>query len=323
MRHPYLFIGLTPSERSLLESLFALDQGEDGLVPVGRREDAHLIVANGDDRAVVDGLRVSHPGALLVLVGRPPGAPTDLPVLRRPLEMGAVIDVLSRLDWPAGLPSTAPVDFGGTFGPSTVSPAGRAPDGVPAPVDPAAYAPTTLSMPLSAAAPGAAPSASAPPSVSARATWVSSEAAPLAPPSAAHPQRGADFGDAADADVLVVAGALGTRSHTLPRGLRRLGLRVRLVEGAQAVLADPMPPGAPFVFLDQASLGDDLLPLARALAAQRPHPEQPPHVVVVARRGSAFDRLRARRLGATWMTVPIERERLLAFFARRGLQPRR
>ena len=52
-------------------------------------------------------------------------------------------------------------------------------------------------------------------------------------------------------------------------------------------------------------------------------PGQPPHVVVVARRGSAFDRLRARLIGCNWRTVPIERERLRAFFARRGLHPKR
>ena len=125
-----------------------------------------------------------------------------------------------------------------------------------------------------------------------------------------------------DADVLVVAGALGQRSHTLPRGLRRIGVRVCLLEGADAALAAFKRQPLPFVFLDQVSLGDELMPLARALVALRPMPGQPPHVVVVARRGSAFDRLRARLIGCTWMTVPIERERLLAFFARRGLHPK-
>ncbi|NZA02130.1 hypothetical protein H0I39_10900 [Ottowia beijingensis] len=75
------------------------------------------------------------------------------------------------------------------------------------------------------------------------------------------------------------------------------------------------------MFLDQASLGDDLLPLARALTAQRPMPGHPPHVVVVARRGTAFDRLRARLIGCVWMVVPVDRERLLGFLARRGLHP--
>ena len=37
--------------------------------------------------------------------------------------------------------------------------------------------------------------------------------------------------------ALTVVGALGRRSHTLPRGIRRLGFRVRLIEGADAALA--------------------------------------------------------------------------------------
>ena len=107
----------------------------------------------------------------------------------------------------------------------------------------------------------------------------------------------------------------------MPRGIRRLGFRVRLIEGADAALAAFAQRPVDFVFLDQASLGDDLLPLARALTAQRPMPGHPPHVVVVARRGTAFDRLRARLIGCVWMVVPVDRERLLGFLARRGLHP--
>ncbi|QTD45766.1 hypothetical protein [Ottowia testudinis] len=329
MRHTYIFVGLTPSERSLLESLFEFDQqaGEQ-LVPARRPEDAHLIVANGDDRAVIEGLRASNPHALIVLVGQPAGHPVDaMPVLRRPLEMHAVVEALSRLDWPSELQGSEPTDFGGTFGPSTTAPATPAlstpthPEPTPeAPHrDASAFAPTTASD-LGPAPAGTAASAPAR-ALSARATWTTSEHAPLADAPA---RAGADaaFISDPDADVLVVAGALGRRSHTLPRGLRRLGVRVRLVEGADSALRSAELRPLPFVFLDQVSLGGELLPLARALVALRPLPGQPPHVVVVARRGSAFDRLRARAIGCVWMGVPIERERLLAFFARRGLHPR-
>ena len=158
--------------------------------------------------------------------------------------------------------------------------------------------------------------------MSARATWTTSEHAPLAPVASPRPADAEGFTSDLDADVLVVAGALGQRSHTLPRGLRRIGVRVCLLEGADAALAAFKRQPLPFVFLDQVSLGDELMPLARALVALRPMPGQPPHVVVVARRGSAFERLRARLIGCNWMTVPIERERLLAFFARRGLHPK-
>ena len=339
LRHTYILIGLNPSERSLLESLVALDsREEEQLVPVRRQEDAHLIIANGDDRTVVETLRANNPQALIVLVGQPPGhAVTDLPVLRRPLEMNAVIDVLSQLDWPSHLHSSEPTDFGFTFSPSTThpptqSPSTRSPPSEhatsAAPQDSSAFAPTTASMVMTAGAtathsdvaPVAAPAPA--PAVSARATWATSEHAPLAPVASPRPADAEGFTSDLDAEVLVVAGALGQRSHTLPRGLRRIGVRVCLLEGADAALAAFKRQPLPFVFLDQVSLGDELMPLARALMALRPMPGQPPHVVVVARRGSAFDRLRARLIGCTWMTVPIERERLLAFFARRGLHPK-
>ncbi|HPP98295.1 MAG TPA: hypothetical protein PK853_09620, partial [Ottowia sp.] len=132
-------------------------------------------------------------------------------------------------------------------------------------------------------------------------------------------QQHGGFVDDRDADVLVVTGALGERSLTLPRGIRRLGYRVRLLDGPEAALAAFDRHPVPFVFLDQVSLGEQLLPLARALAARRGAGEQPPHVVVVARRGSVFDRLRAGRAGCHWMKIPIDGPRLAAFFARRGL----
>ena len=198
MRHTYILIGLNPSERSLLESLVALDpREEEQLVPVRRQEDAHLIIANGDDRTVVETLRANNPQALIVLVGQPPGhAVTDLPVLRRPLEMNAVIDVLSQLDWPSHLHSSEPTDFGFTFSPSTTHPPTQSPStrSAPsehatsaAPQDSLAFAPTTASMVMTAGAtathsdvaPVAAPAPA--PAVSARATWTTSEHAPLAP----------------------------------------------------------------------------------------------------------------------------------------------
>ena len=332
LRHTYIFIGLTPSERSLLESLFALDHGAgEDLVPVRTQEEAHLIVANGDDRAVIEGLRADNPQALVVLVGQPPGQPVgDLPVLRRPLAMDAVVELLSRLDWPQDLQDSQPTDFRRTFSPTTTAPATGARDSAlprdtapPPALDASSFAPTTASMPMDAHIRAAAGPAA--PAVSARATWAESEHASLASPSrpgAPIQAPSAEPANDVNAEVLVVTGALGQRSHTLPRGMRRMGFRVRILEGADAALAAFQERAVPFVFLDQASLGDQLLPLARALTAQRAVRGEPPHVVVVARHGSVFDRLRVRMVGCNWMAVPIDRERLHAFFARRGLHPK-
>lgn len=334
----------------MLESLFALDSGQgDDMVPARQPGDAHLVVANGDDASVVARLRAEHPQALIVLVGRPAGhAAPELPVLQRPLDLSAVASVFSRLDWPAHLQSGEPSDFGFTFPSSSMAPASQPPQWVrpepPRPakapavehmpagaIDSSAFAPTTLTAPLAAQgtvgaamppppheapepvaeAPVAPVAPVTPAAVSARASWVHSELAPPAAPASGH--------EAAQPapEVLVIVGALGERSHTLPRGIRRLGLSVQLVEAHEALTVFARQP-ADFVFLDQASLGDGLLALARSLMATRTAAGRPPHVVVVARRGSAFDRLRTRLMGCTWMSVPIERERLAAFFVHRG-----
>lgn len=333
MSYTYAFVGLTPSERSLLESIFALDaaEGED-LAQVRQPEEADLLVVNGDDRAVVEGLRLANPRALMVLVGRPRGGePVDLPVLRRPLEMNGVVSVLGALDWPeprlgsaaAGTPGV----FAHTFGPSS------APPTVPPPVaavhDPSAFALTTASMPVGASARVAM--AAAP--LSARATWSTPERPverAAAPPPRANPWESlaADPGaeteadDDGYADVMVVIGPVGQRRPSLPSGIRRLGWRVRVVEGPERALEllGDVPP--PFVFLDQQSLGEQLLPLVRGLKALRIASGQSPQLVVVARGGSAVERLSARLAGCTWMKVPIDRSRLQAYFAHRGLHPR-
>ncbi|HNN35115.1 MAG TPA: hypothetical protein PKH18_13920 [Ottowia sp.] len=322
MRHPYTLIGLTPSERALLESLFALERDTSGaMVPTPDPREAHLIVVNGDDHTLVEQLRQDNPRALIVLAGHPAGAPvTGLPVLRRPFDMPGVIEVLSGLDWPAGLPCVGAGEFDRTFV-SSAPTSSQLDTGAPPAVDPLAFAPTTASAPLAPAPQGRAVAVPDRAPVSSRAAWARSELAP--PPwSAAAAAAPGGFVDDREAEVLVVTGALGERSLTLPRGIRRLGLRVRLLDGPAAVLAALDQGAASFVFLDQLSLGEQLLPLARALAARRAGNGAPPHVVVVARRGTPLDRLRARLAGCHWMQVPIDGPRLVAFFARRGLRPR-
>ena len=322
MPYTYAFVGLTPSERSLLESIFALDaaEGED-LAQVFKPAEADLLIVNGDDRSVVQRLQADNAGALLVLVGQPPGAElAGLPVLPRPLDMAGVVRVLSGLDWPDQR-RHPPSDFGGTFSPTTLPPTRPPAESQPPAIDERdrqAFAPTTASAPLGGAEAGAAR-----PPVSARATWATPERVASAPAPAPLAGDGGAHGlpDDAEADVMVVVGPLGPKRHTLPLGLRRLGYRVRVVEGAELaerLLAQGV---VSFVFLDQASLGEQMMPLARALSARRHAPDGLPHLAVVARHGSVFDRMRARMAGCVWMTVPIQRERLVAYFAHRGLIP--
>ncbi|MDO5624757.1 MAG: hypothetical protein Q4G71_08720 [Pseudomonadota bacterium] len=350
MSHRYALVGLTPSERSLLDALFA-QEGEQ-LRRVNRTQDAHLLLVNGDDRATIERVRAENPAALLVLVGQPPTAArhalAHLPVMRRPLSVAGAVAVLGTLDWPDGAQSAASTGFDHTFGTSTyppseplpppAAPAPPRPEAMRAPAaaasvasavvaagDSAPFAPTTASAPISTQPPPAlaAPAARVP--MSARHTWAVSEPVPVAPAIARRampeppPSVPGDMWAEPPADVLVVSLRPLPEASTLPRGLRRMGCSVRVMGSVREALAEIRRGTARFVFLDHASLGDQLLPLARAVNVGRAVPGQAPYLVVVAHGGSVFDRLRARMTSCTWMSVPLNRERLIAFFARRGL----
>ncbi|MFD1710598.1 hypothetical protein FVQ98_07030 [Ottowia sp. GY511] len=329
MTHTYVFIGLTPSERSLLASIFALDADEgpgDALVPVGLDEAASapdLLIVNGDDLAVAQRLSEAYPRALLVLVGEPRGAQAvRWPVMRRPLDLQGAVAVLSALDWPepeSGAPLPAPTQD--DMGQDSVhaAPVTRPPStAFPSEAMSSAFAPTTASAPLLS---GSAPPPTQP--LSARLAWAMSE---LEPPDAApalrarpSPAEEPPRPPVRPADVLVVHARRGGQSPSLARGLRRMGYAVKAVNSPDQALTEMAHQPALFVFLDQASLGAQLLPLARALNALRTAPTQPPHLAVVARRGSPLDRLRVRLAGCAWMPVPINRDRLAEYLERRGL----
>ena len=342
VNHTYAFVGLTPSERSLLESIFALDADDDpaeALVPAGLGDGSghgpDLLIVNGDDLAVADRLGAAYPHALIVLVGQPRATlSVRWPVMRRPLNLQGAIAVLSELDWPAPAPgrtmAPAPARSTATAAPAATpahgsghgaaSPGARPSTAFASEPPSSAFAPTTASAPLSA---GGAPRASEP--LSARLAWAMSEVGsahvvtatraearpklrPIAPEAPARPT-----------EVLVVHGRHDGQSPTLARGLRRMGYAVKTLDSADEALAVLEHQSVPFVFLDQRSLGAQLLPLARALNALRSAPTQPPHLAIVARDGSAFDRLRARMAGCAWMREPVDRERLMDYLERRGL----
>ena len=125
----------------------------------------------------------------------------------------------------------------------------------------------------------------------------------------------------APAQILIVA-EFGSRTHTLPRGLRALGYGVDTANGEAQALALLPTRAYRVVFLDQASLGPALWGLAKQMLAARTLAGQPPHVAIVARKQRPLDRWRAHRIGCdAWMNVPLERERLIAFLARRGVKP--
>ena len=96
------------------------------------------------------------------------------------------------------------------------------------------------------------------------------------------------------ADVLVVHSRRDGQMPSMVRGLRDMGYAVGAVGPQEDPVVAIKRHRAAFVFLDQHSLGKSALPLAREIAALRRSPAGPPHLIVVAREGSAFDRLRAR-----------------------------
>lgn len=298
--YTYALIGLPPAERALLESIFALDaeQGED-ITQVSTAEEALLIVVNADDPAAIAQVQASNPVALMVLVGNAPASFKTLPTLRRPLNAASVVRTLSKLQWPE-LERTPP----------PVRPA----------VKPAA-APVAMTMPPLADsqlddAPDTTPfDLTAPDSGARRAAQRRARAEAEAGRTAWHTL-------VPDADILLVA-RLGDRHHTFPRGLRRMGYRLQVVEDAHTALGAFSSRPYMFVFLDQASLGDELLPLIRAFSAWRSMPGMPPHVAVIARSGALLERVRARVAGCTaWMQIPINRGQLASYFAKRGLMPK-
>lgn len=369
MTHTYAFVGLTPSERSLLESIFAMDadessheRGDEGLVPVRLGVDkvpVNLLIVNGDDLEVVAQLHATHPEALLVLVGHPPGGQgVRWPVMRRPLDLHGAVSVLSELDWPDTAlerrmavrqrpQATVQVSDGGqpSHQPPQLSQPSQPPSSRPPPTTfssedmSSAFAPTTARMPMPAAGPAAAQ-----PGLSARAAWAMSErgaaegpasspahrpppsSVPMAasapmPPLSVPPADTVLAADedvsAADtaghvlpvadpvapapsprrADVLVVHSRRDGQMPSMVRGLRDMGYAVGAVGPQEDPVVAIKRHRAAFVFLDQHSLGKSALPLAREIAALRRSPAGPPHLIVVAREGSAFDRLRARMAG--------------------------
>lgn len=335
LNHTYALVGLTPSESSLLESLFALDAEDvdgagDALVPVGLGSDGRapdLLIVNGDDLAVAQRLSAGYPRALMVLVGAPRGSQrVAWPVMPRPLDIQGVVAALSELDWPQAEPSERVADVPQSAPDSASEPpsmASRPPStAFPSEVMSSAFAPTTASAPLSASGP---PRPSEP--LSARLAWAMSEVMPpdLSPRLAVQPVQGGAALRSSPAlpDVLVVHARRDGRSPSLARGLRRMGYSVMSVGSPEQAVAEMERHLVPFVFFDRDSLGADFLPLARAFHALKEAPTQPPYLAVVTHGGSPFDRLRARMAGCAWMHVPIDRDRLATYLERRGLSRQR
>ena len=126
--------------------------------------------------------------------------------------------------------------------------------------------------------------------------------------------------DLLPAQLLVVADA-ENRTRTLPKGLRRMGFGVDVMEGLSAALQTIARSEYRMVFLDQGGMGADLVKWCRAFLRARNSLGQPLGVVVIARRTVWWGRWRAMRAGCSaWMAVPLDRKELLAFLVEHGIE---
>jgi CheY-like chemotaxis protein len=126
--------------------------------------------------------------------------------------------------------------------------------------------------------------------------------------------------DVLPAQLLGVADA-GNRTRTLPKGLRRMGFGVDVMEGLPDALQAIARSEYRMVFLDQGGVGPDLVKWCKAFLQARNSQAQPLGVVVIARRKALWDRWRAMRAGCVaWMTVPLDRTELLGFLLQHGVE---
>ncbi|WP_157667808.1 hypothetical protein [Comamonas serinivorans] len=122
------------------------------------------------------------------------------------------------------------------------------------------------------------------------------------------------------AQVLVVADA-EHRTRTLPKGLRKMGFGVDVMENVAAALKAVARSEYRMVFLDQGALGAGLVRWCKAFLQTANAQGMLPGVVVVARRKAPVSRWRAKRAGCTaWMEVPLDRQQLLSFLLHRGVE---
>lgn len=320
--YAYSLIGLAPLERAFMESLLGL---EGKGVRVWERaqgpQTPDLVVTSGDDRDVLARLRARYPAALLVLVGQPAGlGETDLPVLQRPLRFDAALRVLDGLT-PAGAGRLVPASEPAPPPPqpqASGAPWPRTPGNPPHTGSSHHHFETRLDItPSLAAAPTpisfGGPHSSLQTAGGVHVDIVLSGATPLASEQPATPES-------AVVDALVIGGKPHPRhgEYVLTLGLRKMGLRVRQESDAATGLAAYAQTPAPFVFLDQVSLGADFLPAARQLVALRPMPGMPPHVALVTRHNRLLERLSARMYGCNWMPLPLDRHQLKTWFEQRG-----
>ena len=121
--------------------------------------------------------------------------------------------------------------------------------------------------------------------------------------------------DVLPAQILVVA-ELGQRTRTLPKGLRRMGFGVDVVDGMDGALALLAEREYRVVFLEQMEGSGDTVRWCKAFVLAQNVKGVAPYVAIIARRKSAVERWRVKRVGcAAWMLVPLDRKRLFAFLS--------
>jgi CheY-like chemotaxis protein len=354
---PIALIGLSSSEQTLLEgALFQPGKGQiPGLYQVRDVAQARVVIADGDDAAVVQALRARRLSAQVVLVGATDMG-TGWPLVQRPLRLNALLDVLRRL-------GPSPVD---AF--AMTQPFVRSQDGAlrPPPVEPATPADMLvhqaiafevtrpyigesddnyrqarpLDLELSTASPAhywesevaewearqkklqQGPVHEDVPAPSGAAGVAS--AAP-APASSNDLFAGAwtmpTAEESKNLDYVLIVSTPGPAATGLLKILQFAGYPTDLAPDREAAFDYLAQRPYRFVFLVEVTLDGDVFELCRDVRKAPSAAKTPPYIAIVSFRRNMVTRARAWQVGChTWMTIPLNKSELLEYLERYGTQ---
>jgi hypothetical protein len=137
-------LGFSPFETMTLESFFRLaGRRPPGYAIVAAADEAHVLIINGDDAAVVQGLWAKHNHLKGILIGNN-SHNTGWVAMARPIRLLAVLDMIEKLMAAAQVPQPTPIA-------QRAAPAAHAPQFAPqfapqTPVAAPAAAPATFSQ---------------------------------------------------------------------------------------------------------------------------------------------------------------------------------
>lgn len=339
-------IGFSPFETMTLESFFRLaGRRPPGYAIVADPAQAHVLIVNADNEAVVRELIARVPSAQVILIGaNAHGSPWTL--MPRPIRLLAVLDMIEKLllsqaSLSAGVSMPAATVQAAPIAPSAPSASPTAaPSFTPTPTPTAAptWTPTASFSPASAPTPAKAPPAvifeplprAKPPVAPAPSPMQAVSQAfqnsrsggllgfgnSLSPISVA---RDAPAGDNAsvkdDDDLILVVDDSDIVLRFMQGRLQRFGYSVELASTGEQAVQMAQARAYKFVFLDVMMPGIDGYQTCRMIKKQK-HASGTPVVVMLSSRGGSIDKIRGTLAGAdSYLTKPLAEAALIKVLA--------